>query len=270
MNLSVHQNMTKFLNESMILDASADSALSAAFTSALKKVDPSAGFMSLAVAVWSNATRLNLTITMTLSGVADRKGDITALNTTYRAFNVSANLKAGNLSYNTIGKEYLRPLAEFYVNASQFENNPNATIRAVTFLVNETESVPGPNAANYIGNFTVLDFRSLDVPLDQWNRTYSLLNNTTTWRYTPLHRFGAFINTDELNQTLTRFANYTYDAEIIIPGLAQAEGNILRVDVGSGQMEWIMVGVVVFSLALVVFVQFLYRGRKKAAKLGRR
>ena len=270
MHLAVHQNMTKFGNQSVTFDATQDPTLAAAFTDALKKVDSNAGYSALRITVWSNTTWLNLTVAMSLTGVSDRRGDIAAVNTTFRAFNVSADLRVGNFSYNTVGKEYFRPVSDFYVNASKFENDPNATIRAITFFVNETQSVPGPDAANYVGNFTVLDFRALDVPLDEWQRTFDLGNNTTTWSYTPPVQLGAEIRASELNQSLTRFATYAYSAAVVVPGLAQAEGNIVRVDVGSGQKEWIMVAVVVVLLALAVVVQFTYRAKKKAAKLGRR
>jgi len=270
MNLSVHQNMTKFVNQSIALDASQNSNMSAAFNDALRKVDPSASFSALTIRVWSNATWLNLTIATSIVGVSERKGDIAAVNTTWRMFNVSADLRAGNLSYNTVGREYFRPVLDFYANASLFVNDPNATIRAVNFFVDETQSVTGPEAANYVGNFTVLDFRPLNVPIDQWERTYNLSNNTTTWRYTPPVIFAASVEASQLNKSVTLFSSYTYSAEIIIPGLAQAAGNILRVDVGTGQKEWIMTGVVVLSLGLVVVIQVMFRAKKKAAKLGRR
>lgn len=169
-----------------------------------------------------------------------------------------------------VGSQYFRSVVEFYVNASRFENNPNATIKAVTFLVNETQSVGGAEAANYVGNFTVLDFRPLRVPIDQWARTYNLSNNTTTWRYTPPVMLAASVKASQLNKSLTLFSNYTYSAELIAPGLAQAVGNILRVDIGTGLKEWIMAGVVVLSLGLVTAVQLMFRARKKAARMGRR
>lgn len=270
LSLSVHQNMTKFLNQSITLDASHDLNMSSAFTEALRKVDPSASFSALTINVWSNATWLNLTIAMRVEGISERKGDIAAVNTTWRAFNISADLRAGNFSYNAIGLRYFRPVLEFYVNASRFASNPNATIRAVNFFVNGTQSVVGPQAANYLGNFTVLDFRPLNVSIDQWARTYNLSNNTTTWRYTPPVLLNASVTAQQLNKSLKLFSEYAYNAEIITPGLAQAVGNTLRVDVGTGLKEWIMAGIVVLSLVLVVAIQFVFRARKKAVKLGSR
>jgi hypothetical protein len=270
MSLSVHQNMTKFLNESITLNASQDANMSAAFKDALSKADPSASFSALTIQVWSNSTWLNLTVAMSIAGISERTGNIAAVNATWKAFNVTADLRAGNLSYNTVGREYFRPVFDFYVNATKFENDPNATVKAVTFFLNETQSVPGPDAANTVGNFTVLNFRSLEVPLDQWTRTYNLSNNTTTWQYTPPVMLAASISAAERNKTITKFANYSYSAEAMVPGLAQATGNLLRVDVGTGQNELIMTAAVVLSIALAIGVQIMFRARKKAVKLGRR
>jgi hypothetical protein len=269
MVLSVHQNMTRFPNLATSVDTSNDADLSSAISAALKSADPSASFSALSVNVRSNETWLNLTVGITLAGVSERKGEVANVNMTWKAFNTTEDLRTGNLSYNTVGSRYFRPELEFYENASKFESKPNATIKAVTFFVNAT-SVAGASAANQVGNFTVLDFRSLDVPLDQWNRTYNLSNNTTTWRYSPGTILNASIRAQELNKTFTLFSYYAYGASITAHGLALAHGDLLQTDVGSGQQEWIMVGVVLVAVLAVVLVQVSFRRERKALPLGRR
>lgn len=270
MVLSVHQNMTKFPNEAVTLDASRDANMLPAFDKALKGTNSSASFSALSVGVASSATWLNLTLIMNIAGISERRGDVAYANMTWKSFRTQADLKADNFSYNTVGSKYFRPVLDFYVNASKFEESPNATVKAVTFFVNGTQSVPGTVAANSMGNFTILDFSSLNVPVDQWNRTYSLSNNTTSWRYVPPTMLNASVRIQELNKTFTIFSKYAYAAEITVAGLAQAQGNVLRVDVGTGQEEWIMSGVVMLALALAVVVQVMFRRRKKAVRLGRR
>ena len=268
--LSVHQNMTSLPSETSLLDASRDANMSNAIGAALRSKDPSASFTTLSVNVKSSSAWLNLTVLMNLAGVSEKRGSITDLNMTWKAFSTKADLRVGNLSYNTLGTRYFRPVVQFYDNASRFENTPNATVQAVTFFVNGTESVAGRDQANLVGNFTVLDFRSLDLPLDQWNRTYSLSNDTTSWRYRPNEILNASVRVQELNKTFTLISQYGYSAEISVPGLAVAQGNILRADVGSGLEEWIMLAVVAVSVVLAVVVQLNYRRRKKALRLGRR
>lgn len=262
--------MTKFPKVSTTIDASSDENMSSAFTRALRNVDPSASFSAVTVRLSSSDYWLNLTIALTVTGTTQAQGDIAVANTTWRAFNITSDLRAGNLSYNTLGTRYFRHVVDFYVNASKIADRPNATIRAVTFFVNETQSVPGPEAANAVGNFTVLDFRSLNVPLDQWNRTYTLPNDTTTWRYTPPLMLAASVHADQLNKSITLFSHYGYNAEIIVPGLAHATGNVVRVDIGSGQKEWIMMGVVILAVVVALAAQLLFRSKKKSTRLQRR
>jgi hypothetical protein len=269
MILSVHQNMTRFPNQATSLDASSGANVSSAINEALRGADPSASFSALSVKVKSNATWLNLTVAMSLAGVSERRGDVADVNMTWKAFNTTADLRVGSLSYNTVGSRYFRPVVDFYQNASKFENSPNATIKAVTFFVNGT-SVAGANVANQVGNFTLLDFRSLDLPLDQWNRTYNLVNNTTTWRYAPPTILNASIRAQELNETFTLFSYYAYGALITVQGLASAHGNLLRADVGTGQQEWIMTALVLLAVVAVVVVQVSFRRKRKALRLGRR
>ncbi len=270
MALSFHQNMTEFPNQTSSLNPSRDSNQSSTFTEAIRKVNPAATLSNLTLIVNSTKNWLNLTASMTISGVTERRGDILAVNTTWKAFNISTDLRAGNLSYNSVGNRYLRPVVDFYVNASKFENNPNATIKAVTFFVNGTQSVAGETAANHVGNFTVLDFRSLSIPLEQWTRTYNLSTHTTTWSYAPLPLLSASVRAERLNVSFEIFSDYAYSAEITVPGLARATGNTLIVDVGTGQNEWVMAGIVVLAIVLAAATQVLFRAKKKAAKLGRR
>jgi len=269
MVLSVHQNMTAFPKETINLDASSDASMAAAFNAALKNVAGSASFSALTVDVTSNPTWINLTISTSVTGMTARHGDVATANMTWRSFNVSSDLRAGDLSYNDVGSRYLRPVAAFYQNASAFETNPNATIKAVTFFVDGT-SVPADVATNTVGNFTVLDFSSLNIPLAQWNMAYTLSNNTSSWRYTPQPLLNASFLVQSLNKTFTLFATCAYSAEITATGLVQTQGDVLLVDIGNGFDEWIMLGVVLLALVFAAVAQIMYARKKKAVRLGRR
>jgi len=270
MVLSVHQNMTDLPNQTSTLTATPDSDIYSSFTDAVRKLDPSTRISDLTLRVNSTRAWLNLTAAMNVTGVTHTSGDLSVVNMTWRAFNMSADLRTGNLSYNAIGKKYLRPVVDFYVNASMYEADPNATIKAVTFFVNGTQSVAGADAANHVGNTTVFDFRSLGVPLERWTRTYSVSNNTTTWRFAPGSVLAAFVRAQKLNQTFEIFSDYSYSAEISVLGLARASGNSLLIDLGTGEKEWIMSGVVVLAIVLAMAAQILFRMKRKAARLGRR
>ncbi len=270
MILSLHQNITTLPTTTLSLDASQDSSLRSAFANALQQADPSAQLSGLTLQITSTNDWLNVTATMGVSGVSTLNGDVASFNSTWKSFDVATDLSAQNLSYNTVGRVYFRPAVEYYVNASDYELKPNATITAVTFFANET-SVPGYRLADQVGNFTLFDFSPLNVPLEQWNRTYNIPNDTTSWRYTPAEALAVSVSgTRGLNNTFQIFANYGYNAEIVLPGLGQGSGNTLLVDVGSGHREEVMVGAVIFFIAVAVGVQMLFRSKKRKMILGRR
>ncbi len=267
--LSLQQNITEFPNQTSTLTLASDAKLSSAFTDALRKGNSSAAPSDLTLNLESTTTTLDITTSMTVAGITERHGDILAVDMSWKAFNVSTDLRAGNLSYNTIGFRYLRPVAAFYSNASLFIGKPNQTITGVSFFVNKT-SVGGPAAEDYVGNFTIFNFRALNAPLEAWSRTYSLSNNTTTWRYTPPQNLDFSIKVEQFNKTRNLLTSHGYGAEVTVPGLARAQGNTLFLDIGTGQKEWIMAGIVTMAIVLAIVSQLLFRAKKKKyVKFGR-
>ena len=266
--LSLQQNITQLPVQSNTLSMTSNDELSSAFTKALTDAFPGATPSGLTLNIDSAGTWLNISAAMTVSGVSARSGDVLSANMTWKDFDISSNLRAGNLSYNTVGKQYLRPVAEFYSNASRFVGRPNSTITGVNFLVNRT-GVSGPVAENYLGNFTVFDFRGLNVPIENWTHTYTLSNNTATWRYTPPQLLDISIEVQRLNVTTSFFARYGYEAEITVQGIARAHGDTLLLDVGTGQKEWVMAGLIALTIVLAIVTQLSFRAKKKSVKLGR-
>jgi hypothetical protein len=270
MVLSLHQNITALPTQtSTITQSSSDSFTG--FSQAIRARDPNATLTDLQINVASTPSVLNLTITMTLSGVAQRRGDVSTVDMAWKGFNVTADLHSGNLSYNLIGKKYFRPIYVFYANASKYVGRPNATITGISFLFNQTQSISPDQAIEIAGNRTLLNFKPLDVSLDQWTRSYNLSNDTTTWRYSPIPLLADSIRVQQGNNTKLLNAQYGYSAEIVASGLARANGNTLLVDVGSGVREWIMAAIVIIAIVSAVAVQILFRNmRKKSARMGRR
>lgn len=266
--LSLQQNITQLPVQSNTLSMASNDQLSSAFTKALADAYRGAAPSGLTMNLDSAGIWLNVSATMTVSGVSVRNGDVLSSNMTWKDFDIPSNLFAGNLSYNTVGKQYLRPVAEFYSNASRFVGRPNSTITGVNFFINRT-SVSGPVAENYLGNFTVFDFRDLNVLIEDWSRTYTLNNNTTTWRYTPAQLLDISIEVQRLNMTTSFFARYAYKAEITVQGIARAHGDALLLDVGTGQKEWVMAGLIVLTIVLAIVTQLSFRAKKKSVKLGR-
>lgn len=266
--LSLQQNITQLPNQTSTLNLSNDPQLASSFSNALK-ANSTAVPSDVTMDIISKGTSLSITTIMTVSGISERRGDILAVDMGWKGFNVTADLRAGNLSYNTMGSRYFLPMVDSYINASRSASRPNATITGVSFLINRT-SVGPRTAENYAGNFTIFDFTDLKSPLEQWQRTYSLSNDTTTWQYAPLQRFDFAIATQHQNRTTVFDASYAYGAEVTVSGLARAHGDTLMVDAGTGQREWIMAGIIAIAIVLAIATQLLFRAKKKKyTKFGR-
>lgn len=206
-----------------------------------------------------------MTCTFDILGVTQRNGDILSVNMTWLPFTVTSDLRAQNFSFNTIGRRYLRSVVTYYANASRFVGLPKATITGVTFYVGGI-SVGPPAAQNYVGNFTTLNFSPLNVNVGQWNRTYTLSNNTTTWRYFPSKSLDFDMRIERKNVTADYVATYAYNATISVPGLERAQGSVILVDVGTGQTEWVMAAIVILAFASAIAVQLRYRNNKRLVK----
>ena len=260
--LSLVQNVTALPNLVTAVDSGSDSNVSAAFAQALRNVDPSASPSNLNIGLSSTQSGLNLTCAMDVLGVSQRNGDVLSVNMTWLPFAVTSDLRAQNFSFNTVGKRYLSSIVTYYANASRFVGLPNAAITGVTFFVNGI-SVGPPAAQAYVGNFTTLNFSPLNANVEQWNRTYTLNNDTTTWRYFPPASLDFDMRIERKNVTTDYIATYVYDAVISVPGVARAQGAVILVGVGSGQTEWVMAAIVILALVSTVAVQLRYRNRKK-------
>ena len=262
-NLYLSQNVTTLPTLTTTVDSNSNPDISAAFTAALMKADPSASATNLSVSLTSVKSDVSLTCDMDVAGVSQVNGNMMTVNMTWLPFDVTSNIRAQNFSFNTIGNTYFRSVVAYYANASRFIGRPNATISGVIFYVNGT-SVGAPAAESYAGNFTTLNFGLLNTDVDQWNRTYTLTNDTTTWRFWPPKLFDFNMQVERGNATKDYFASYAYNATISVPGVGRSQGTLLLVGVGSDLTEWAMAAIVVLSVVVAIGVQARYRSRKKA------
>jgi len=269
-DLSLVQNVTRLPGMTATVDSTAQSDVSSAFNAAVSKPDPSASASAVNIEISSTAQRLNLTCQADISGVSNRRGDILAVNMSWLGFNVSSDLRVENFSFNTVGNRYMKPVVAYYANASRFLGRPNVNVTGVTFFVNKTSIAPAP-AVDYIGNFTMLDFRSLSPTLDEWNRTYSLTNNTTSWRYSPSTSLNFDMKIERGNITTDFTASYGYNATISVSAVGRQEGHILLLDVGTSGIEWVMTTILILAVVSALGIQLMFRNRKKrTAKFQRR
>lgn len=261
-NLWLHQNVTTLPTETTTIDSSSDMNLASAFTQALHVAYPAATPSGVTLRVDSSSGNLNLTGSMDVTGVSNQTGDIVTANMTWLPFHVTSDLKAGNLSYNDVGSTYFRSVVSQYAVLSAMVGRPNATVTGVTFFVNASAVGP-PAAENYVGNFTMLDFRAVNPTVGEWIQNYTLNNDTTAWRYPSSTPLDLDMKIDRKNVTTSYVATLEYSAEITVPGIGRTKGNAVLLGVGTGQTEWAMAGIVVIAIIAAVAAQFLLRSKKK-------
>ena len=261
-SLSLVQNITSLPSLTTNIDSASEPSVSAAFANALRAAYPPASASNFTLGVTTDGRNLNLTCTMDVVGVSQRNGDTLTANMTWLPFDVNSDLRVQNFSFNTVGSRYFKSVVAYYANASRFVSLPNSTITGVTFFVNGT-SIGPPAAVNYAGNFTTLKFDSLNPYVGGWNRTFTLTNNTTTFRYFPSQLLSLDMRIQRKSVTTDYVARYGYVAAISVPGVGRAQGNVILVDVGTGEIEWAMAAIVVVAVLSAIGVQILFRKSKR-------
>jgi len=262
-DLSLHffQNATEIAELSEAFAGSSAQNLTFALQESLKKRTSDVSVSSLSGELVSAKSWINSTMRFEVAGASMRKGDFQVLNCSWIGFNVPQDLRFRNLSYNLIGATYVRPAFEKYVD---YDKPPlNETISSVTYVSREG-NVPPAFAVNMAGNATLLDFTSLDAPIQTWQRTFNLTTGLTTWIYNP----GPAV---DLTMTVTprsgvpsvARAFYSYNATVSVAGLAQAEGYSVKSDVGGGVTLLLMFAAVVVSSVVAIVASWNYRSRRR-------
>jgi len=261
--LSLHffQNATEMPILSTKYAGSSAQSLTQALEEGIRKKMPSASVSSLSGELVSSRDWINTTIRFGIDGTSTRKGDLLVSNCSWVPFNVSRDLRFGNLSYNLIGATYIRPTFARYID---FDKAPlNETIAQVTYLLGQNE-IPAKFAVQRAGNATLLDFTSLGAPIQGWFKSYNLTKDMTTWVYNP----GPALNmtmtvTPRDGRPLVSHAFYRYNATLSVDGLAEADGETVRIDWYGAYDPLIMLGVIIASLVVAIVASWKYRSRRR-------
>ena len=251
---SIQQNFT-FLEEHVVdLDGRdldlAREALERALTARSNDVSVS----DLALKLVTKKTQLNVTISFNVENISSVSGQIVRTDCTWRSFSVPDDLLSRNVSYNLVGKTYVRPVV------LSFANNTWAR-----FYINETYQVFYQEAANIAGNATLLDFRPLSRSLALWNQTLDLENQKTIWIFPPEKALDLTVALQEPNGTRTYYSTIEVSSEIAGPSFVRVDGDIIvSTQRSSAEQNMFAAAIVTVILALSIFVYD--RKRKKPIK----
>ena len=266
--LNFYQNATSMPNLNVTLTGTAAQDLTGALEESIRKKAVDISIISLTGGFTSASGWVNSTINFELAGASVRKGDLLVANCSWIPFNVTRDLRIEDLSYNLIGARYIRPRFAEYVNYTAAPLNE--TVSAVQYL-SIGEEVPPLIAVDRAGNATLLDFRLIDQPIQNWKRTYNLTNDLTTWTYDPGLVLGLEMKVTPTEGLPSTFqASYSYNASISVKGSGQAHGDVITVDMYGGLMPLLMLVVVFVTFLAAIIASWTYRSRRRQMLLRKR
>ena len=261
LSLQFFQNATAVPNLNGTFTGSTAQDLASALEGSLRKTISSISVSSVSGELISKNGWINVTIQFEATGVSTRKGDLLIVNCSWIPFNVSRDLKFGDLSYNLIGGAYVKPPFESYVD---YPKPPlNETIASVTYVSGPEEISPRV-AVNKAGNATLLDFSSLARSIQEWKSEYNVTEGSTTWTYSPSPAVDLTMTVvpKEGAQSVSH-AFYGYNATISVDGLAQAQANAVSIDISTAFQPLLMVAIILATFAVAVASSWAYRSRRK-------
>lgn len=261
LTLQFFQNATAMPNVNGTFTGSTTQDLTSALEESLKRRVSSVSVSSLSGELTSKDGWINSTIQFQVTGASTRKGDLLIVNCSWIPFNVSRDLKFGELSYNLIGAAYIRAPFANYVD---YEKPPlNETISSVRYLSGVEEIAPGL-AVEKAGNATLLDFSKLAAPFEQWQRAYNVTKGSTTWTYNPdaVVDLTMTVVPREGTESVSH-AFYRYNATISVDSLAQAQAGAISVEVSGGFAPLLMLAVILVAFVVAVAASWSYRSRRR-------
>jgi len=250
LNLSLDSNATLFRVLQVQLAGGDLESLKTALSEATAKNVPGASASEVSAFVVENSTRINVTISFTVTGSARTVGSPQKFDLSWRSLGVGAPLATGNLSYNRLGAAYLRP---FFVRI--------ANDTGVQFNLNRTIIVAEAQAMNVGGNFTLLDLKPLSTPLARWSRSYDASRGVTEITLRPQTVLDITVKAGPKQG----FASYKFYAnvggKIILPGLVTVQEDVISAERGTEPYVALMILLIVSPLIAWVV---LYLRRPKA------
>jgi hypothetical protein len=261
LSLQAYQNATAVPSVSEKFTGAAAQNLSFAIEKSLKSTTEDISISSLSGELRSGSDWINVSIRFDVTGVASQSGDLMNVNCSWVRFKVSDDLRLGNVSYNLIGGTYVKPIFEKYVD---FAKAPlNETIQSVTYLTDQVNT-DGPVAVASAGNVMLLDFSNLSPPIANWQNAYNITRGSTVWSYDlapPKDLAMTVVPIEGAQFTVHTF--YNYNATLSVASLAQARGDIIRIDVSSGLEPLLMLVIVLVTFVIAVGASWTYRSRRK-------
>lgn len=268
LSLHFYQNATMVPTLNQTFTGLPAQDLTVALQESLRKRVANISLSSLSGELVSAKGWINSTIQFEITGTSARKSSLLIFNCSWIPFNVSRDLRLGDISYNLIGATYIRPAFERYVD---YEKPPlNETISTVTYLSGPEELLPRV-AVNRAGNATLLDFGNLASRFEEWERKYNVTEGLTKLVFNPHPAVDLAMMVTPRNGTPSAsHAFYKYNATLSVSGIARANGDVISTDISSGFEPLLMLAIVLVTFVVAVMASWSYRSRRRQVLRRRR
>ena len=177
----LYQNITKFQEMDTNISGSELSMAKSAFEDALNvQAQKPLKISSLSIYVKSNDSWLNVSATFELEGISSSENEVISTDLSWIPFKVISDLKVGNLSYNLVGEEYLRPAIYELANQSD-SSHELANQSNVNFFSPFYTPITTSMAMNIAGNVSTFDLGQMSTNFTSWNKFFDENSFTTSW-----------------------------------------------------------------------------------------
>jgi hypothetical protein len=247
----LYQNITKFPEIDTNISGSELNIAKSAFEDALNvQAQEPLKISSLSIYVKSNDSWLNVSATFTLDGISSVENDVISTDLSWIPFKVISDLQVGNLSYNLVGEEYLRPAIYELANQSN-----------VNFFSPFYTPIPTSMAMNIAGNVSTFNLDQFSTNFTSWSKYFDEKSFTTSWNLPTRTILDLRVQIKSENasdlRTGAEFYSYTDTyATVSIPGQGVIVDHSVLYENSSNRYSIIMLTGIIVLISLVVLSRY--------------
>jgi hypothetical protein len=257
----LYQNITKFPEIDTNISGSELNIAKSAFEDALNvQAQEPLKISSLSIYVKSNDSWLNVSATFTLDGISSVENDVISTDLSWIPFKVISDLQVGNLSYNLVGEEYLRPAIYELANQSapghELANQSN-----VNFFSPFYTPITTSMAMNIAGNVSTFNLDQFSTNFTSWSKYFDEKSFTTSWNLPTRTILDLRVQIKSENasdlRTGAEFYSYTDTyATVSIPGQGVIVDHSVLYENSSNRYSIIMLTGIIVLISLVVLSRY--------------
>ena len=216
---------------------------------------------SLSIYVRSNDSWLNVSTIVDLDGISSSENEVISTDLSWIPFKVISDLKVGNLSYNLVGEEYLRPAIYELANQSE-PGHELANQSNVNFFSPFYTPITASMAMNVAGNVSTFDLGQISTNFTSWSKYFNENSFTTSWNLPSrtILDLRVQITSENASDARTEAAFYSYTdayATVSIPGHGIIVDHSVIYENSSSRYSIIMLTIIIVLIALVIVSRFV-------------